>query len=138
MSGSQTRRYGNISDSLEKDPFMNEHLLNIREAAAYLEISERAVKELVDAGKLPAYRIGGAFLRFKKSQLIITKSSFKNRNTALSTSSKVIKEAKAPIYYNIASDGEQVDTIKDFLYFNDFYILSVVVVIIAIVLMIAT
>ncbi len=105
---------------------MNEHLLNIREAAEYLGIGERRVKELVDKGEIPAYKLGGALLRFKKSQLAIVK-------TALHARTKREPQEKETEFIHTKSDK-----LKDFLYFNDFYILSIVVIVIAVVLMIAT
>jgi excisionase family DNA binding protein len=104
----------------------SDRLLNIREAAEYLGIGERAIKEMVDSGTLPAYRIGGAFLRFKKSQLAIIKTEKRGKKRE---SSKVI----AP-----PSGSDDIDSVKDFIYYNDFYILSAVVIVIAVVLMVAT
>ena len=48
---------------------MPEKLLTIREVAEHLKVSEEEVKRLVDIGEIPAYRIGGSFLRFRKEQL---------------------------------------------------------------------
>ncbi|MFH1753218.1 MAG: helix-turn-helix domain-containing protein [Candidatus Omnitrophota bacterium] len=117
-----------------------ENLLNIREAAEYLGVGERAVKELVDDGKLPAYKIGGTFLRFKKSQLILFKTNQEN-NTGETKPKKVRPEAMpAPTQraMPVREGSKGVDAIKDFFYFNDFYILSVVFIVIAVVLIIAT
>jgi len=106
---------------------MAEHLLNIREAAEFLGIGERKIKELVDLGKIPAYKIGGTFLRFKKSQLAIA------RTTLLHKDKRVEKTR-----YETAQTAAPYDNLKDFLYFNDFYILSVIVIVTAVILMIAT
>ena len=48
---------------------MPEKLLTIREVAEHLKVSEEEVKRLVDIGEIPAYRIGGSFLRFRREQL---------------------------------------------------------------------
>lgn len=104
---------------------MVEHLLNIRETAEYLGLSEKRIKELVDQGKIPAYRIGGAFLRFKKTQLDIIRATLR----------EIAKNSHDGI---VVPEPGRFDDIKDFLYYNDFYILSVVVIIIAVVLMLAT
>ena len=106
---------------------MEEHLLNIREAAAYLGIGERSLKELADKGRIPAYKIGGTFLRFKKSQLEVLKADFAAR-----------AQRKPPLREAAPVQAGTLDGFKDFLYFNDFYILSVIVIILAVVLMIAT
>lgn len=44
-------------------------LLNEKEAAAYLGVSEPKLQELVAQKLVPAYKIAGAFLRFKKSEV---------------------------------------------------------------------
>ncbi len=90
-------------------------------------VGERIIKEMVDAGELPAYKIGGAFLRFKKSQLVLVKTSLQGKG---------IK--KEEVQYDTETTGERREAIKDFLYFNDFYILSVIVIVIAVVLIVAT
>ena len=46
-----------------------EKLLSLKAAAEYLGIPEKRLKELSDHGVVPAYRIAGLYLRFKKSQL---------------------------------------------------------------------
>lgn len=104
---------------------MSEHLLNIREAAEYLGVGERKVKELVDRGEIPAYRIGGTFLRFKMSQLAIIKASLHK-----GTKKETLEQAEI--------QHTRSDRVKDFLYFNDFYILSIIIIVMALFLMIAT
>jgi len=86
---------------------MSEKLLNTEEIAKYLGISIKDVKDLVAAGRLPAYKIGGTFLRFKREHADTIKS--------IATLSK-----SATTY----QQGNLFDKIADFLYFNDFYIIS--------------
>lgn len=105
---------------------MSEHLLNIREAAEYLGIGERKVKELADAGEIPAYRIGGTFLRFKMSQLAILKITLQEKSK-LNTADKEAVVAQT-----------KFDTVRDFFYFNDFYIASVAIIVIAVILITVT
>lgn len=105
---------------------MQEHFINIREAAEYLDVGERRIKELVDAGEIPAYKIGGTFLRFRKSQLVIIKASLPGDAKALIPNQKSV-----PIHSSL-------DGIKDFFYFNDFYILSIIIIVVAFVLILAT
>jgi excisionase family DNA binding protein len=112
---------------------MQEGLLNIREAAEFLGLGERRVKELVDRGEIPAYKIGGTFLRFKKSQLAIFKVNISEKrpdDAAFAGAGDRAEEA--------APTPDRYAAVKEFLYFNDFYILSVAVILIAVVLIIAT
>jgi len=85
-----------------------EKLLTIRDAALLLGISEKEVMDLAENGKLPAYKIGGVYLRFKRTQL----EEFKK------TLVTVTHHTGAPQKYTLK------DQLSDFLYFNDFYILS--------------
>ncbi len=48
---------------------MAEKLLTIREVAQKLGITEREVMELAESGNLPAYKVGGVYLRFKQEQV---------------------------------------------------------------------
>ena len=73
-----------------------------------LGISEKAVMDLAEDGQMPAYKVGGVYLRFKADQVEEFKKRFQpqtNENVSLQKSS-------------------QVDRLRDFIYFYDFYILA--------------
>ena len=89
-----------------------EKLLSIREVSHILDITEKEVIELAESQTIPAYRIGGVYLRFKRQQIEEFKKKYKPHSS----------KAK---YAN--ADSLQ-DKINDFLYFNDFYIFSVIIV----------
>ena len=91
-----------------------EKFLTVREVSLILGISEKEVVDLVETGSLPAYRIGGVYLRFKKAQVF----EFKNKS-AVSSPKKLARHTEYPFK----------DRFSDFLYFNDFYILAGVVII---------
>jgi excisionase family DNA binding protein len=89
-----------------------EKLLTIREVSLFLGISEKEVIDLAESQALPAYKIGGVYLRFKRHQVEEFKRQFKlhlHKNRPLEKS----------------GFGEKV---SDFFYFNDFYILSVLII----------
>lgn len=85
-----------------------EKLLTIREVSQLLNISEREVIELAEEGKLPAYKIGGIYLRFKREQV----EEFKKRN--LKKSHLVTHSFR--------------ERFREFIYFNDFYILTAFII----------
>jgi excisionase family DNA binding protein len=122
---------------------MPEHLLNIKEVADYLGVSEEEVKRLVDIGELPAYKIGDSFLRFRKEQVDAVKTEVND------------VEKKDPSRVEIKLDGEgrpthpytqlekeikrkepvarqydytAAEKTRDFFYYNDFYILSAAII----------
>jgi excisionase family DNA binding protein len=89
-----------------------EKLLTIREASLLLGISEKEVIELAEKQILPAYKIGGVYLRFKRQQV----EDFK-------------RHAKADMHKNKSAQKSLLrEKVGDFFYFNDFYILSVLLV----------
>ena len=86
-----------------------EKLLTVREVSSLLEISEKDVLDLAQSGALPAYKVGGVYLRFKPSQV----EEFRKKSTAVGQKSRE---------YGISQ------RIADFLYFNDFYIASAAII----------
>lgn len=94
-------------------------LLTVREVAQELRVSEREVIDLVEQGKIPAYKIGGAYLRFKSEHLQEVKQ-------------KISKLTKLE---NHASFSERL---QDFFYFNDFYIVSFLIIILMIIIIFNT
>ncbi|MDD5019004.1 MAG: helix-turn-helix domain-containing protein [Candidatus Omnitrophica bacterium] len=85
-------------------------LLTIREVASYLNITEKEVVELAENGAIPAYKVGGVYLRFKKEQLDQVKPRIKPNQSL------------------VTIEGTLAEKVKDFIYHNDFYILSLVVI----------
>ena len=84
--------------------------ISVRETAQILGISEKKVMDLIEEHKLQAYRIADKFLRLKKVEVLSL------RNTG-----HVSKE-----HVQLAYTG--AERIKDFFYFNDFYLFSLLVV----------
>ena len=94
-----------------------EKMLTVRDVSLILDISEREVMDLAEGGALPAYKIGGVYLRFKKEQVL----DFQKTNKAS------LSKSDAPKY-------SLKDRLWDFLYFNDFYILAILTVILLLVI----
>ena len=100
---------------------MSEKLLNVREVSQYLGISAEDLRRLVDSGKVPAYRLGGAILRFRKDQIEQIKAQ---------GIPKLAKSQEEP-----AAGGRYtgMERLKDFLYFNDFYIICAIIIVVLLV-----
>lgn len=92
---------------------VEEKLLTIRDVSLILGISEKEVMDLAEQGKMPAYKVGGVYLRFKREQIEEFKKSYKS----------LIPKTSPPENYSFK------DRVSDFLYFNDFYILSTLIII---------
>jgi len=89
-----------------------EKLLTIRDVSIILVISEKEVVDLAERGELPAYKVGGVYLRFKRDQVEEFKKKYKLPTPQAAESQK----------YSFK------DRISDFLYFNDFYILTFLII----------
>lgn len=85
---------------------MREKLLTTREVSQALEISEKDVIELTQLSKIPHFKVAGEFLRFKKEDIARLKKEIQKRFN---------------IYKEKTSWAEKS---REFMYFNDFYIIS--------------
>ena len=88
----------------------NEQFITVRETAQVLGVSEKKVMDMIEVQKLQAYRIADQFLRLKKSEVLAI------RNTG-----NIINE-------NIKFQYTKAERASDFFYFNDFYIVSLLVI----------
>lgn len=91
---------------------MMKRFLTSKEAAHYLGLKEDELHDLVDKGKISSYKIGGIYTRFKVDDL-----NYYRR--------KIPRKARAK-----KEGGGFSDNVKDFFYFNDFYIFSIVAIIV--------
>ena len=91
---------------------MSEKLLTVREVSNILGISEKDVIDLSEQRKIPAYKIGGVYLRFRREQVEQFKAA------ALGD----IGHPKPDKLYS------PLERVGDFIYFNDFYILSLIII----------
>ncbi len=99
---------------------MAEKLLTVRDVSLILDITEQEVLDLVENKQLAAYKVGGVYLRFKQEQIAEFRKAFK----PASHKNKTIISHK----YTLK------DRISDFVYFNDFYILSVLIILLILVI----
>lgn len=122
---------------------MSEKLLSIKEVADHLKVSEEEVKRLVDIGEIPAYKIGGTFLMFRREQIAAIKNEIEEveemnpghagpvldnlgKPTHHLTDLEVEIKAKEPAARQY--DYTLVEKVRDFVYFYDFYLLSFIVI----------
>lgn len=100
--------------------------MNTDEAAQFLGKTEEELMDLVEKGKLTAYQIGGMYLRFKLEQLQNFKNGIDYSGAAVNKQpQKMHSQNKQPFLFS---------DIRDFLYFNDFYILAVLIIIIMLII----
>ena len=100
-----------------------EKLLTVREVSLILGLSEKTIVELAENGGIPAYKVGGVFLRFKREQI----SEFKKKAPA----NLLKRDALQKYAFNSPLTEKTTfrDKVSDFFYFNDFYILTLVIIV---------
>lgn len=91
---------------------MQEKLFTTREVSHALGISEKDVINLANENLVPHFKVAGEFLRFKKEDILRIKPAIKKK-------------------YNIPEKkGRSLERVREFVYFNDFYLASAVIIII--------
>jgi excisionase family DNA binding protein len=88
-----------------------EKLLTVRDVSIILGVNEKEILDLAEDGSIPAYKIGGVYLRFKKDQVEEFRKKFRGQQHA---------QRKFSLK----------DRIFDFFYFGDFYIISAILIIV--------
>jgi len=81
--------------------------LTSQEAANYIGVSEAEFQNLVDKAEIPVYKVGGVYTRFKVDDLDLYNKKLGKKNTR-----------------------RIFDGLKDFFYFNDFYIVSAILILV--------
>ncbi len=89
---------------------MSSQYITVRETAQILAVSEKKVMDLIENGNLQAYKIADQFLRLKRNEVV----------NILSTG-QVVSE-------NVIQDYTPGERVRDFFYFNDFYLISLAVI----------
>ncbi len=85
---------------------MASQYITLRETAQMLGVSEKKVTDLIEGGQIQAYKIADQFLRLKRNEVLQMRSS-----------GQVPSET-------IHHDYTFPERLRDFFYFNDFYIFA--------------
>ena len=83
-----------------------EKLLTTREASHFLGIPEKEIIDLANNNLMAHFKLGGEFLRFRRDDLVNIRPAIKKKYN--------LPEKKHP----------RRELLREFLYFNDFYIIS--------------
>ena len=89
---------------------MSGQYITVRETAQTLGISEKKVMDLIETGHIQAYRIADQFLRLKRNEVMQMRASGQ------------VKSEQVAYEYTFT------EKFKDFFYFNDFYIFSLLAI----------
>ena len=116
----------------QKKDHPEEELLSIQEAAELLEISEAEVHTLVDEHRVPRHTAAGSLLRLKKRDIEDLKIKWRIQ--------RELFPEKEPFFshHNTVEKAGFMDKLVDFWYFNDFYILCSMLILVLLYFIIAT
>lgn len=92
---------------------VEDKLLTVREVAVILGISEKEVLDLAQNSQMPAYKIGGMYVRFKREHV----EQYRSQSQSVAQNKK-----RAILDYPVK------DRFLDFFYFNDFYLAAFIVI----------
>lgn len=90
---------------------MQEKLFTTREVSHTLGISEKDVIDLANKNLIPHFKVAGEFLRFRKEDILRIKPAIKKK------------------YSLPEKNYRSLEKVREFIYFNDFYLVSAVIVI---------
>ena len=102
--------------------YLTEDLLSVKEAAEFLEIKETELRALVQRHQLPSHNVAGAFLRLKKKDVEELKIKWRIERELFPKTEKEFAHASA------VTKGGFFENLGDFWYFNDFYILCSILI----------
>ena len=103
--------------------FLTEDYLSLKEAAGMLEIGEEELRELVKKHQIPTHTVAGAFLRLKKKEVEELKIKWRIERELFPRQQKTFAHGST-----VARVG-MFSKLRDFWYFNDFYILCSVLIV---------
>ena len=103
--------------------FLTEDYLSVKDAAAMLEVNETEMRDLVKKHQVPTHNVAGVFLRLKRKEVEELKIKWRIERELFPKPQKTFAHggtvARAGFFTKIA----------DFWYFNDFYILCSVLIV---------
>ncbi len=100
---------------------MEEKLWTQSQVAEFLEVPEEEIKKMVEEEKIHTYKIGGVFIRFQKKEIEVLRDELKPND----------KKKSLPDFLNTKGNECEYtpgEKLKDFIYFNDFYIISIIII----------
>ena len=97
--------------------YLNEEYLSPKEAAEFLEINEDELRALVQKHEVPSHNMAGVFLRLKKKEVEELKIKWRIERELFPKQERFFAHA------NTVKKAGVFETLGDFWYFNDFYIL---------------
>ncbi len=106
----------------EINEYLNEDYLSTKEAAGLLEIGEEELRALVQKHQIPSHHVAGAFLRLKRKEVEELKIKWRIERELFP------KQEQFFSHVNTVEKAGFFEKLGDFWYFNDFYILCSILI----------
>ncbi len=119
-------------DSERQGHLAEERYLHIHEAAEILDVSEEELWELVHKHQIPTHNIAGTFLRFKKEDIEELKIKWRIERELFP------RKQASFVHESTVGRVNLADQLKDFWYFNDFYILCSALIVVLLYFIVAS
>jgi excisionase family DNA binding protein len=108
----------------EYKEFLTEDYLSFKDAAAMLDVREDELRELVKRHQIPTHNVAGAFLRLKKKEVEELKNKWRIERELFPVS-----QQGTFVHQSTVAHAGLFTKLSDFWYFNDFYILCSVLIV---------
>ena len=112
----------NVENKKEHPISEETNLLDVRQAAELLDVSEKEVWSLVHEHKVPTHNLAGAFVRFRTSDIEALKNRWRIERELFP------KKERYFSHRSIVAEPDRMEKLRDFWYFNDFYIICALVI----------
>ena len=109
----------------EYKEFLTEDYMSVKDAAAMLEVSEDELRGLVKRHQIPTHNVAGVFLRLKRKEVEDLKIKWRIERELFPQQPKPGVRAAKPR----AQRAGFFSKLYDFWYFNDFYILCSILIV---------
>lgn len=98
----------------------DDKLLTAKQVSEELGMPEQEIIDLVEKGIIPAYKIGGVYLRFKPEQIEEARRKVSRKVKA--------RKHKQVLQQDKTDKAGFIEALQDFFYFNGFYILALLII----------
>lgn len=109
---------------------LSEKFLTLEEAARQLHLGTDAVETLIQEGRLPAFRLGGQHLRIRMADLKALQGQRSQAPESTQAPRRPAGSRQEEVRFRSASAAAVAsvwDRVVDFLYFNDFYLVGILI-----------
>ena len=106
----------------EYQDHLSEDYISVREARELLGVSEEELWDLIKRHEIPTHNVAGAFTRLKKGEMEVLKNKWRIGRELFPKPEEFFS------HHETVAKPTLIEKLRDFWYFNDFYILCAVLI----------